>query len=335
MVPLVFISSTIEDLHYLRDVVRDAIIELAYHPVMSEYGEVAYVPEESAADSCYLSVRECQIAVIIIGRRYGSLDENGLSVTHNEFRAARTQGIPTICLVEPEVMSYRKIYNANAGDLVCPGMENPSQTFAFVDEITTARTNNAILPFNSGPTARSLIKTQIAHWVGQMLRRGLDPMTSDIKDILTEMKTLRYDLDTSTATKKKAPVNFMRALRFLLDQQAETYRQIVEKLCGTLEDGVPTILESATFSEFVKKTTGQEPDVVPINTLAEAKYFIQKSQGEFLFSHYGGAEQIPDWPVTLLVITRDPKRVLANEPTLQDLEKLHKQIQSVAHELSA
>ena len=38
MLPRVFVSSTIEDLHHLRDAVRDAVAELEYIPVMSEYG---------------------------------------------------------------------------------------------------------------------------------------------------------------------------------------------------------------------------------------------------------------------------------------------------------
>ena len=42
MIPNVFISSTIEDLHYLREGLRDAVNDLAYRPVMSDYGEVGY-----------------------------------------------------------------------------------------------------------------------------------------------------------------------------------------------------------------------------------------------------------------------------------------------------
>jgi hypothetical protein len=40
MIPNIFISSTISDLRYLRDGLREAVSELAYHPVMSEHGEI-------------------------------------------------------------------------------------------------------------------------------------------------------------------------------------------------------------------------------------------------------------------------------------------------------
>jgi len=111
MIPNVFISSTIEDLHYLREGLRDAVNELAYRPVMSDYGEVGYLHPETAAESCYRSVKECQIAVIIIGCRYGNPSaEGGVSVTHKEFRTARDEGIPLIALVEKEVMSFKKVF---------------------------------------------------------------------------------------------------------------------------------------------------------------------------------------------------------------------------------
>ena len=43
MIPNVFVSSTIQDLHHLRDAIREAIVDLAFSPVMSEYGDIGYV----------------------------------------------------------------------------------------------------------------------------------------------------------------------------------------------------------------------------------------------------------------------------------------------------
>jgi hypothetical protein len=40
MIPNMFVSSTIDDLHHLRDAVRDTLEEMALTPVMSEYGDV-------------------------------------------------------------------------------------------------------------------------------------------------------------------------------------------------------------------------------------------------------------------------------------------------------
>jgi len=43
MIPNIFISSTIKDLKYLRDAIRELISEIGYKPIMSEHGEVGYL----------------------------------------------------------------------------------------------------------------------------------------------------------------------------------------------------------------------------------------------------------------------------------------------------
>lgn len=68
MIPNVFVSSTIADLHHLRDAIRDTLSELAYIPVLSEYGDVGYLPTATAEDSCYIMLEQCQLAVIVIGK---------------------------------------------------------------------------------------------------------------------------------------------------------------------------------------------------------------------------------------------------------------------------
>jgi hypothetical protein len=105
MIPNIFISSTIQDLHHLRDAIRETIIELGYNPVMSDYGDIGYLPTASATESCYLTVRDSQLAVLIIGKRYGSLASNGLSITHNEFLTMKAEERPIITLIDREVLT--------------------------------------------------------------------------------------------------------------------------------------------------------------------------------------------------------------------------------------
>lgn len=44
MIPNIFVSSTIHDLQYLREAVRDTISEIGHRPVMSEFGDIGYLP---------------------------------------------------------------------------------------------------------------------------------------------------------------------------------------------------------------------------------------------------------------------------------------------------
>ena len=107
MIPNVFVSSTVRDLHYLREAIRETILELAYNPVMSDFGEVGYLNPVTAAASCYQTVEKCQLFILIIGQRYGSLGDDGVSVTHREFKTAMEHAIPMITFIEPQVLAYK------------------------------------------------------------------------------------------------------------------------------------------------------------------------------------------------------------------------------------
>jgi hypothetical protein len=276
MLPRVFVSSTIDDLHHLRDAIRDAITELAYLPVMSEYGDIGYLPSRSAADSCYLTMQECQIAVLMLGKRYGSIGTDGKSVTHSEFLAARLKGVPVFCLIDREVLAYKKIFEANRGNISVPGMDSADRIFALIDEITQSATNNAILPFASVQEARHLVKTQIGHMVGELLRRTQDPVAADIRELMADLKTLRHEF----AIGGRAP-HFMRAARFLLNEKNVAYREIVESLFDTIESGIPTLLNCTLFDEAVAQATGQPPIIVPVRSWNEADQWVGERELEF------------------------------------------------------
>jgi hypothetical protein len=82
-------------------------------------------------------MQDCQLAIILIGKRYGDISANGLSVTHNEFRTARSKKIPVICLVAREIIAFKQIYDANSSNnkiLSFPGMDAPQETFKFIND---------------------------------------------------------------------------------------------------------------------------------------------------------------------------------------------------------
>lgn len=254
MIPNVFISSTIEDLHYLREGLRDAISELAYRPVMSDYGDVGYLHPVTAAESCYRSIKECQIAVFIIGCRYGEPSaDGGISVTHKELRTARQQGVPLIALVENEVMSFKKVHEVNKGENGLknfPRMDNPSLTFALIDEIVKSETFNGLMAFSDIAEAKSLLKKQIADFVGQNLTQVFSPMRAEIKDVLAEIKTLRQELGDN----KKNDPRFLYAIRFIIDEdRAKGFKYLIEHAIGPIDKAIAIILESKSFDEFLAK----------------------------------------------------------------------------------
>ena len=318
MVPYVFVSSTIEDLHHLREAISDAISELGYLPVMSERGGVGFLAGDSVTDSCYQSVQECQVAVIIIGKRYGSIDKDERSVTHNEFRVARKKGIPIICLVHADVLEYERVHSVNEGELSFPGMDLPLKTFEFIQEILEPPKTIAVLRFTSSSEAKSAIKTQLAHLVGDWLRKQFDPLAADVKDILAEIKTLRRELPEADRVDSRP---FMRGIRFLLNQQNTGFHDFLESLFGTLEEAVPVLLQSTSFADFVEKATHKPLTTIFSYTLPEVIAFFEHWPGEFVFSASGGITRDPEnREAILLGISRDG-RVVANESYAKEFEE--------------
>lgn len=250
MKPNIFISSTINDLSHLRDSIRDLISELDYNPIMSEYGDIGYLPTESAEDSCYIAMKDCQMSIMIIGKRYGSISDNGLSVTHNEFRTARERKIPIIFLVNEEVLSFKRVYEANDKDqeMNFPGMENPKKIFDLIREFSEFKFNNGLITYSNVQSAKNNLKGQFAHIVGDLLKRKLDPVKSEIKDILSEITTLRHIL---LKNEQEIAEQFATAFRFLLNEENKYLKEISETVSNSMEKAVPEMIKQETFESYL------------------------------------------------------------------------------------
>jgi Domain of unknown function (DUF4062) len=265
MIPHVFVSSTIQDLQYLRDGVRSLVKELGYNPIMSEYGEVGYPPWTSAIQSCLNSVTQCQLAIVIIGKRYGYKFEDGRSVTHHEFLEARTKKIPILFLVEEEVLKFKKVYDSNISPkhdskkkrsqktgISFPGMEEPEMTFAFLSEIMESPVNNGVLPFTNVDSARSALKNQLADMFVQLLREKFDPIKDEVKDILSEIKALRMELTKGQAD-PEVVARLQRCTRYLIAEHSKDLRKITEFVAGSFDRAVLGLVNLDTLEQFLQK----------------------------------------------------------------------------------
>ena len=251
MIPSVFVSSTIDDLQHLRDGIREAIDDLGYTPVMSEYGDIGYLSRTSAVDACYHSVKECQLAIVIIGKRYGCISGSE-SITQHEFMTAKENQIPVITLVDQEVLSFKRVYDAQAEGKkpdAFPGMDMPAKTFAFLQDVVEAPVNNGVLCYANVTEARMHLKKQIAHIFGDLLRNSFNNVNTGIKDVLSEIKTLRHEF----AGGKNLDFQFLAIIRFLVDDTNIRLRKIIGYIFGPIDTSVSKIKISSDFGTFISK----------------------------------------------------------------------------------
>lgn len=251
MTPRVFISSTVRDLGHVRHAIRDLVLEMGFQPVMSEFGEVAYSPEGTAALSCLEEAATCDLGVLIVGKRYGDRLPDGRSVTHAEFLKLRAAQRPVICLVEKAVRAYKEVFEKNKDHaLQWPDMDDAHRTFALITEIESNPTNNGTHDFANINEARRAVQQQLGHLFGLLLRRNFNPLQKDIKDIAAELASLRDEIRQGRASPQSN--HFLRASRQLLEDRYSHLRALLEKLCGSFDVAVHRILDIGTFEECVQ-----------------------------------------------------------------------------------
>ena len=252
MVPSVFISSTIGDLQHLRETIRSVVEDLGYRPVMSEFSEVGYLSDSTAEAACYKSVAECQVVVMIIGKHYGSTSsvDPEKSVTEMEFEEALKGSARIITFVDAEVYDFKKVFDANKNkeSYEYPEMNNPAKTFAFISRVNAATTRNAIIRYATTMDIRQILKSQFAAMVYDLLCPHDPKADSTMKDILSEVRTLREAMTKSG----KPDIRYLTATRFLLEDRNANFVSLLKHMFGAaFENLITTIGEAESFDGFL------------------------------------------------------------------------------------
>lgn len=204
MKPRIFISSTFYDLKYIREDLANFVRSYGYEPVLFEDGDIGYTPGKNLDTSCYDSMRNSDMVILIIGGEYGSAasgekkDEfkEYMSVTRNEFRTAVEFGIPIFVMIDKKVMAEYGVYEANYDDIekenrimVFPTTKSIN-VFRFIKEIKGIVTL-PIQEFEKSSDIKSFVNKQWA----DMFKNYLSSLRNEkenrkIENSVNEMKTL-------------------------------------------------------------------------------------------------------------------------------------------------
>lgn len=253
MVPNIFISSTIKDLKYLRESIRNTIESIGYNPIMSDFGEIGYLPTHSAEESCYLAINDCQIVIVIVSKQYGSIGKNGLSITHNEYLKAKENRIPIIFLVDKEVLILQKVFIKNSNKKIeLPDCDNPDLLFRLIDDFKNSEVNNGFLTFTDTIDISKLLKKQLALIYGKLLMSQIDSNRSYINEIYKDISIIKHQIINSNTDLTSDLKLFSLIIEFLLEQKNGLLKSTIKTVFGSIENAYRQINDSKDFDDFVK-----------------------------------------------------------------------------------
>ena len=328
MTPVVFVSSSVMDLRHIRDRVRSTLRDLCMIPVMSDYGEVPYMGQTSAEEFCYQSLSDCQIMVLIIGKRYGSSSKTNpdTSVTETEFKTANGKINYLLTFIDREVYEAKKIYDANRDkDIDFPGMDNPAKTFAFIQEVIEAKSNNGIIPFSNADEVDEQLRKQLAALFGRLLKNKAIDDGYGIKEIIGELQGLKSAILTNSEDKMEISRKITRGVKFLLEDQNRDFAVFMRRI-GEIDKVILAVASSVDLASFL--------DNHGIKVLVKDRLGVARLKGEsplplcnyinvitFVpIDEVADQEDVASFPIAE-VAWKNPKNVLINKRAYAHFER--------------
>jgi uncharacterized protein DUF4062 len=200
--PAVLVSSTFYDLRQIRaDLARFIADELGYVPLLSELSSFPVDPDLDTVANCRARVeKDADIFVLVIGGRYGSIDDKtDRSITNLEFLAARQKGIPVYAFVEKSVSAVVPTWRANPSADFSATVDTP-RLFDFI-EYVRSRERVWTFSFETAQDITSVLRRQLAYLFHDALRIRLRLSGNELPSYFASLgpKALRLALERPKA----------------------------------------------------------------------------------------------------------------------------------------
>jgi len=208
----VFISSTYYDLKHVRASLDGFVRAIGFEPILSEKGNIAYLPTIPLDESCYREVQTADLFVLIIGGRYGAaasdqgaptegFHERYESITKREYETALERNIPIYTLVEKAVhLEYRTFLANRENQTVRYAHADSENVFLLLEEILELHRNNPIYAFDDFADVERWLKEQWSGLIhdllrGQSERSELRTLRSQVSELRQVAQTLKIYLE--------------------------------------------------------------------------------------------------------------------------------------------
>lgn len=261
MIPRIFLGSTFYDFKYLREELGNFIKEYGFEPVRFENGDVGYTHGENLDISCYEEMKKSEMAVVIIGGRYGTpasdnlkTDElkNFTSVTMREFKEALNNNIPIYVFVESNVLSENNMYQINSALLED---ENSVFKFAHVDNINVHRFLNEIrsipklpiIEFKNVSDIKAILKKQ---WASMFYKYLSDLKSNPTKELKPSIEDIYLAIQKMNISIEKVEEKIIGDNHDLLD--TISFQKEVEDISNAIATSFEFVTKDQS-KEFVKK----------------------------------------------------------------------------------
>jgi hypothetical protein len=246
--PKVMVSSTFYDLRQIRaDLARFIGDDLGYIALLSELPSFPVNPDLDTVANCRARVeQDADIFILVIGGRYGSIDDKtDTSVTNLEFLAARKKGIPVYSFVEKTVLALLPIWKQNPEANFSVAVDT-SRLFEFV-EYVRAQERVWTFPFETAQDIIGVLRRQIAYLFHDSLRIGLRLTGAELPDYLVSLgpRALRVALERPKAWE------YRLFLQSWIDQVEHRRSQIKEYRSG-LTLGPAELVPAANASAWIQ-----------------------------------------------------------------------------------
>jgi hypothetical protein len=276
--PRLFLSSTVQDLRDLRSAVRYFLEQFGFEVFVSENADFPHGVSEEAWRAGLETIDLADYFVLIVGLRYGSVVDEGISVTHHELRRARARKAETgrpgmVFLIRRQVLDAirderdvpeaagwsgivslcREIQAAAAPDV--PNWVHPFDDFTDVADSLRAALSLA------GPLRRRALEVNLAAEIEENARS----LTLKLRDVvlpahewLVRAELRRPSPGTSVSIPAESAFGFR--LLFLTAGRASQFRT----------DALADALQSGEFLDF-DPTSGRLIDSTALRLLRELR----------------------------------------------------------------
>jgi hypothetical protein len=199
------------------------IASFGFQPMLSEFPSSFPVdPDATTVENCLVNVRcHADLFVLIVGKRFGTPDATGKSITNLEYSAARAEGVPVFVFVSNEVIAQLPIWKANREKKVdFPGVDS-EKLFEFVEALR-GQSEKWCFAFDSAQEIQQVLRDQWSSLIASMLdtRRRTRPrliprcfahLSADAQQLMLERpRYWEYSLFAQTLVDGIANLRFRR-----------------------------------------------------------------------------------------------------------------------------